>query len=152
MGKAIGDLRSLSHSLDADHIRNNGWTVAVQKLLNDLQKTGKYKTLVHIEEQLQPLGSDKPIILFRMIQEAINNIIRHAAANTIYLAASKEKDTIVIKIKDNGKGFESGKNSSGVGLKNLKSRSKMINASLDIQSQPGEGTEVTIAIKAENNE
>lgn len=152
MGKAIGDLRSLSHSLDADHIRNNGWTVAVQKLLNDLQKTGKYKTIVHMEEQLPPLGSDKPIILFRMIQEAINNIIRHAAADTIYLAANKEKDTIAIKIKDNGKGFETGKNSSGVGLKNLKNRSKMINAGLDIQSHPGEGTEVIITIKVERND
>jgi len=152
MGKAISDLRSLSHSLDADHIRNNGWPVAVNKLLNDLQKTGKYKTFIHIDEDLPALGSDKPIILFRMIQETINNIIRHAAADTIYLDAKKENDKIIIKIKDNGKGFDAGRNSPGVGLQNLKNRSKMINAGLLIKSEQGKGTQVTISIKTENND
>jgi signal transduction histidine kinase len=152
MGKAISDLRSLSHSLDADHIRNNGWTSAVQKLLNDLQKSGKYKTFISIQEELPALGSDKLIILFRMIQEVVNNIIRHAAADAIYFDAKKENDKIEIAIKDNGKGFDAGTNSAGVGLQNLKNRSKMINAGLSITSEPGKGTCVTISVKTENNE
>lgn len=151
MGKAISDLRSLSHSLDADHIRNNGWTSAVRKLLNDLQKSGKYKTFILIEEELPPLGSDKPIILFRMIQEVVNNIIRHAGADTIWLDARKENDKIEIDIKDNGKGFNAESNSPGVGLQNLKNRSKMINAGLLIKSEPGKGTCITISIKTETN-
>jgi len=149
MGKAISDLRSLSHSLDADHIRNNGWTSAVQKLLNDLQKSGKYQVFTSIEEELPAIGSDKPIILFRMIQEAINNIIRHAEADTIWLDVKKETDKLEIAIKDNGKGFDAGKNTPGVGLQNLKSRSKMINAGLLISSETGNGTTVTISIKTE---
>jgi signal transduction histidine kinase len=152
MGKAISDLRSLSHSLDADHIRNNGWISAVRKLLNDLQKTGKYKTFIDIEEELPLLGSEKPIILFRMIQEVVNNIIRHAEADTVYLEAKKENDLIVINIKDNGKGFDAGKNSPGVGLQNLKNRSKMINAVLSINSEKEKGTCVTISVKTENND
>ena len=151
MGKAISDLRSLSHSLDADHIRNNGWTSAVRKLLNDLQKSEKYKTFILIEEELPPLGSDKPIILFRMIQEVVNNIIRHAGADTIWLDARKENDKIEIDIKDNGKGFNAESNSPGVGLQNLKNRSKMINAGLLIKSEPGKGTCITISIKTETN-
>jgi signal transduction histidine kinase len=152
MGKAIGDLRSLSHSLDADHIRNNGWTSAVRKLLNDLQKSGKYKTFISIEEELPALGSEKPIILFRMIQEIVNNIIRHAGADTIHLDAKKENNKIEIDIKDNGKGFNAAENSPGIGLQNLKNRSKMINAGLSINSEPGRGTRVTISIKTDNNE
>lgn len=150
MGKAISDLRSLSHSLDADHIRNNGLTSAVQKLLNDLQKSGNYKVSVSIEEELPAIGSDKPIILFRMIQEVVNNIIRHAEADTIWLDVKKENNKLEIAIKDNGKGFDAGKNSTGVGLQNLKNRSKMINAGLLISSEPGNGTTVTISIKTEN--
>ncbi len=152
MEKAISDLRSLSHSLDADHIRNNGWTSAVHRLLTDVQKTGKYKTSIQIEEELPALGSDKPIILYRMIQEVVNNIIRHAEADTIYLDVRKENDKIEISIKDNGKGFDPGKNSAGVGLQNLKKRSKMINAGLSIKSEPEKGTCVTISIKSENND
>lgn len=152
LGKAITDLRSLSHSLDADHIRNKGWITAVTRLLNDLQKSGKYKTHLQQDDDLPALGNDKPIILFRMIQEIINNVIRHAAADTIYLDARKENNNLVIKITDNGKGFDVSKNSGGVGVQNLKTRAKMIGADLVIKSDKGIGTVVTISIKTENNE
>lgn len=152
MGKAITDLRNLSHSLNADHIRNQGWLPPVVKLLGDLQKTGRYTTHIDYDENLSLPGSDKPIILFRMIQEIINNIIRHAAANTIHLEARKEADGMVIKITDNGKGFEVGKTSGGVGLQNLRNRAKMINADVVIESEPGNGTTVIISIKKENDE
>ena len=152
MGKAIADLRNLSHSLNADHIRNTGWLPPVIKLLGDLQKTGKYTTNIFYEENLPLPGSDKPIILFRMIQEIINNIIKHAAADIIHLDARKENDKLVIKITDNGKGFDVGKNPGGVGLQNLKSRAKMINADLVIKSEQGKGATVTISIKKDNDE
>ena len=89
LGKALADLRNLSHSLDGDYIRNNGWTGLVVKLLNNLEATGKFKTSIELEENLPPLGTEKPIILFRMIQEVINNIMKHAEAKTIYLKAKK---------------------------------------------------------------
>lgn len=152
LGKAITDLRSLSHSLDADHIRNKGWLIAVNKLLNDLQKSGKYKTHLQQDDDLPALGNDKPIILFRMIQEVINNVIRHAAADTIYLDAKKENNKLIIIISDNGKGFDVSKNPGGVGLQNLKTRAKMIGADLLIKSDKGNGTVITISIKTENNE
>jgi signal transduction histidine kinase len=150
LGKAITDLRSLSHSLDAGHIRNKGWLMATTKLLNDLQKTGKYKIQILHDDELPALGNDKPIILFRMIQEVINNIIRHAAANEIYLDAKKETDKLIIKIRDNGKGFDSSTNTDGLGLQNLRNRSRMINADLAIKTEPGKGTQVIICIKTEN--
>src|SRR5258705_5255222 len=105
LGKALFDLRNLSHSLDADYIRNNGWTGLVVKLMNGLQNTGKFKTILQMDDGLPALGTDKPIILFRMIQEVVNNIIKHAHANTIFLNAKKQNDGLVITIKDDGKGF-----------------------------------------------
>jgi signal transduction histidine kinase len=85
-------------------------------------------------------------------QEIINNIIKHAEANTIHLAAKKENSKLVIKLRDNGKGFDTEQNSGGVGLQNLQNRSKMINADLSIASEPGKGTAITISIKTDNNE
>ncbi len=146
MGKAITDLRNLSHSLDSDHIRNHGWVSPVIKILNGLQQSGKYKTFTDVGENLPVLGNEKPIILFRMIQEILNNVIRHAGADTIHLEAKKENDKIVIRIRDNGKGFDVGRNPGGVGLQNLKNRSKMINADLSIKSERDKGTTVIIAI------
>jgi len=147
LGKALTDLRNLSHSLDADYIRNNGWTGLVVKLMNSLENTGKFKAVTELDDNLPRLGTEKPIILFRMIQEVINNIIKHAGANTIYLKAKKESDRLMITIEDNGKGFSENMVSGGAGLNNLQNRAKMINAELGIKSETGQGTVVTIAIE-----
>jgi signal transduction histidine kinase len=147
LGKAMTDLRNLSHSLDADYIRKNGWTEPVMKLLDQLNRTGRYTTEITIDEELPALGSDRPIILFRMIQEIINNIIKHAAADKIIFAAKNNRDKLVITICDNGKGFDRESIPEGAGLSNLEKRSKMIHADFLIDSAPANGTKVTISIK-----
>jgi signal transduction histidine kinase len=152
MEKAITDLRNLSHSLDADYIRNNGWEGPIRKLLNQLQDSGKYTTSVKLPDRLPALGNERPIILFRMIQELINNITKHAAAGTIIVEAQRQNDLLVITIQDDGKGFDTNAVSEGAGLRNLEARAKLINAGLIIQSEPGKGTLVTISIKTENIE
>jgi signal transduction histidine kinase len=146
MGKAITDLRNLSHSLDTDLIRNTGWIKASDRLLQGLQKTGTCKVKFSTEENLPTLGNEKPIILFRMIQEIINNIIKHAGAKEIKFHAVSQNDQIVISIEDNGKGFDRTTVTAGAGLQNLESRAKMINANLDIHTLPGSGTCVTISV------
>jgi signal transduction histidine kinase len=152
MEKAITDLRNLSHSLDADLMRKKGWLEPTQKLLRDLEKSGKYVTRLFISENPPTLGNDRPIILFRMIQEIINNIIKHAGANAIELSVSKVKERMEIVIKDNGKGFDKEKISAGAGLRNLENRARMIAADLTIDSDPGKGTNITISVKLETNE
>ena len=152
LGKALTDLRSMSHSLDADHIRSTGWAGPVSKLLDDLQHTGKYTTRIRIGDDLPAIGNEKPFILFRMIQEVINNIIKHAEAGKISFEAQKQNNRLVITIQDDGKGFNSRADSDGAGLRNLENRSKMINADLSIDSETGKGTLVTISIKTDNIE
>lgn len=152
MEKALADLRSLSHSLDADIIRKKGWLEMLRKLLNDLQKSGKFETSLKADEGLPALGNEKPIILFRMIQEMINNIIRHANADKIKIEAKKEMDGLVIIVSDNGRGFDTKLASQGAGLRNLENRAKMIGADLYIRSETGSGTIITIALKSESNE
>jgi len=152
LGKAITDLRSLSHLLDTDYIRTEGWGTAVEKLFQDLERSGKYSITTHIEEDLPVLGNEKSIILFRIIQEVINNIIKHAGATAIDLDAEKEGSQIAIRIKDNGKGFDKLNSGGGRGIRNMESRSEMIDATINFDSQPGNGTLVTILINIKNNE
>lgn len=146
MGKAITDLRNLSHSLDTDLIRNTGWIKASDRLLLALQKTRTCKVEFSAEENLPTLGNEKPIILFRMIQEIINNIIKHAGAKEIKFNAISKDNRIVITIEDNGKGFDMETVNAGAGLLNLQSRAKIIDANLDIHTIPGSGTCVTISV------
>jgi signal transduction histidine kinase len=144
--KSIADLRNISHSLDSDRIRNNGWANEVEKLLLILQKTGKYKVNFRAENDLPPIGKDKPIILFRMMQEIVNNIIKHAAASEINFSAIHKNNNIIIEMTDNGKGFDKDKNMAGSGLNNIISRSKLINADIHINSSPGNGTQIILSI------
>ena len=146
MGEAIADLRNLSHSLSTDVIRNTGWIKAAQRLLADLEKTGTCKVSFSAEENLPVLENEKHIILFRMIQEIINNIIKHAKAGHIKFTAGKGPGQIIVAIEDDGKGFEPDKVAKGAGLQNLESRSAAIGAKMDIESATGSGTRVTIAI------
>ena len=150
--KALTDLRNLSHSLDSDYIRDNGWTGLVVKLLNNLEATGKFRICMDMDDDLPSLGTERPIILFRMIQEVINNIIKHAHANTIYLNAKRQMNKLIITIQDNGKGFSGTSIAGGAGLHNLQNRAKMIKAQLSIDGQTGEGTLVTISIETGDND
>lgn len=151
MGKAITDLRNLSHSLDTDLIRNTGWIKAAERMFLALEKSGTCKLNFHAEENLPDLGNEKPIILFRMIQEILNNIIKHAKASQVKFEASHREGKIDILIQDNGTGFDPSEIEKGAGLQNLQTRAKMIDANLYIHTAlagavPGSGTTVTISV------
>jgi signal transduction histidine kinase len=147
--RGLTDIRQLSHSLDEDQLRITGWVEPLNKLMNTLRNTGKFSASAEIEDNLPTLGDGKPIILFRMIQETINNIVKHAEADTILVKAKNENKKLVISIRDNGKGFDTDQMVGGLGLRNLEKRSKMIHADLDISSKSGDGTCVTITINTE---
>lgn len=145
LGKAIADLRNLSHSLDTDTISSNGWIKSTEKILQHLQRPG-LTTHFRYEENLPELNHEKSIILFRMIQEMINNIIRHAEATEVGFEVKKDNNSISISLKDNGKGFDKATVNAGNGLRNLESRSKMIGATMNIRSIKNKGTEIIILV------
>ena len=152
LGKAITDLRQLSHSLDADQIRNVGWADPVLKILRSLETSGRYKVNIQIAENTPIIESEKGIILFRLLQEAINNIIKHSNATQIFFTTRNHNNSLTIELSDNGKGFDVQATGHGLGLRNLVSRAKMIDANLSVNSSPGAGTSVIIAFNPLNIE
>lgn len=149
LGKAISDLRALSHSLNTNFIKEAGFTEAVKQLVAHLQKTGRYQTVFAASEALFDISEEKGIILFRMVQEVINNIIHHANASHIHITLEESAEHMQICIADNGKGFDTavlnGKE-AGLGLRSITSRAAMIGATVDIRSIVDEGTTVTIRL------
>ncbi len=81
-----------------------------------------------------------------MIQEAIQNIIKHAKADTIVISFSLKENVLEIKVKDNGMGFDANKNYKGIGLKNIASRVSKLRGSHQITSNLNKGTELNIHI------
>ena len=91
---------------------------------------------------------DKPqeLALYRIAQELINNIIKHAQATTISLQLIHHGDTVMMMVEDNGVGFDQEEGAAGIGLQNINSRATLLNGNVTIDSEPGSGTLVTVEI------
>ena len=151
LGKAIRDLRDLSHNLQNNRIHDIGIIESIKQLLFSLEKTGRYTTRFSTSDHFHILDPNTDIILYRMIQEIINNIIKHAAANIIEVTINSDPEITTLIISDNGQGFDweiLKKDSPGIGLQNIANRAKLINGSIDIKSEPGNGTIITLYIKS----
>jgi signal transduction histidine kinase len=96
-------------------------------------------------DQKTTLSSIIGMNIYRIIQEAVNNAIKYAKANTITVNLSEEKNVLKIEIKDNGKGFDVNSVELGNGLNNMKKRAQEINARFEIDSKEGAGTIITIS-------
>jgi len=150
LGKAINDLRDLSKSLHPEKIIDIGLTNAIRHELQLVQKVARLSTEMITEEKEISLSNEKSIIIFRMIQEILHNIIKHAKAKNVTLAITTKEDKTIIEVKDNGMGFDLTNLKStetGIGLKSIQQRCVLINASCDIQTMPGMGTSVQLIIQ-----
>jgi signal transduction histidine kinase len=151
LGKAIKDLRDLSHSLQTNRIQDIGIVESIRQLLNNLQKSGRYKTDLKIVENFTGIDKNTDLIMFRMVQEIINNIMKHAKADHISVDIEGNENEAKLTIADNGVGFDMEKFKTagpGIGLQNIFNRAKMINATVDIKSEPGNGTAIILQAKS----
>jgi len=157
VGKAIQDLRDLSKSLDADQIKARGLNRAIEYELEMIKKTGSYETHFNVDGSPYKLDPQRELILFRIVQEILNNIIKHAKANTIEIRLGYEPEELFIDISDNGTGFElkqleeNNNEKLGQGIRNMHSRAKLINAGFSMSSTIGKGTLVTIHLPLASN-
>ncbi|MEO8412843.1 MAG: ATP-binding protein [Ginsengibacter sp.] len=151
LGQAIGDLRNLSHSFNADSIQSIGIIESVRDLLSQFERTGKFATFFYADEEAFVVNVNNAIILFRIIQESLNNIVRHSNADEISIKLQRNGDVLETSVSDNGNGFNTNiinKKHTGIGLKNMVERCKIIGAKFSVESQPGKGTLILISIKA----
>jgi signal transduction histidine kinase len=151
LGKAIADLRDLSKSLNSEKITDIGICEAIKQELGVVEKASSshIKTTFFCDDHEIALSNEKTIIAFRMMQEILNNIIKHAKATSITVDMVREAKAIIINIADNGIGFDPEKlkgTETGIGLKSIQQRCKLINAECSIHSAPGRGTSVQIRL------
>jgi signal transduction histidine kinase len=142
LDQAIGDLRELSRRLNSEFLAQQSLAELLQFQLALIQKTGHFQTGLVIQGEEKPLDSGKKLILFRISQEALNNVIKHAGAKTISIALSYLPDRLRLSIEDDGQGFDASTNQhrKGVGTQSMAYRAKLIGAHFTIFSKPGKGT------------
>ena len=150
--RSINELRNLSHNLNTELIQREGFISSVNKLLYNLRKTGRYEVRFEQPEKDISFTDSQSLILFRIIQEAISNIIKHAKASEIAVRINELPDSINISIEDNGRGMDAAGSGEerGSGLKNMENRARMIGASFNILPNDLKGTRVIINLGREN--
>jgi len=156
LNKVIFDLSDLTKSLHTDRISEIGLVDAIRFDVETLRKTGLVDIHFNVTGNEYRFDGQKSIFLFRIYQEMTNNILKHAKASHVNISIIyAANDTFVLKVQDDGVGFDSKKkaetsSSSGLGLKNMLNRAHLIGAEILIESQPRQGTTVSIEMPLTN--
>lgn len=145
VGKAIHDLRDLSRSLNTDSILSAGLVKAIEIELGIIEKAGVFEIRFSVSGKPIRIDPKKELILFRIIQEAINNIIKHSNASLIKVDLDFRESGLEIIIADNGRGFAFSEQSDGSGLRNMNSRAQLIGGSLEVNSSTN-GTTIILNV------
>lgn len=153
LNKAAIDLSDLTKSLHSDRIAQIGLVEAIRFELESVRKSGLMEVEFEVMGPEHHFDGQQSIFLFRMFQEMLNNILKHSQASKVMVNIDfPEDDKFILTLADNGVGFDveakrnSVSSSSGVGLKSIFNRAKLIGADLDMKSTLGKGTTVTIRL------
>ncbi len=152
--QVINDLRTLSKTLNTDAVTQIGLHDSIRLELDRICRTGRYETQLTITGEPRRLNPQVEIVLFRMVQEAISNTLKHARAKTILVSTDYQPDRFALCIADDGRGFpmnpqpDTKPAATGQGLGNLQRRATLLGGSCTIMSQPGEGCIITITLPA----
>ncbi len=150
VSKAINDLRDLSRSLHGDRIAELGLQDSIANELKILQNTGQFQTKLYIVGESYKLEPQKEMVIFRIMQEAVNNVVKHAKAGHIDIRILYREDIFDLSIADDGVGFNKDTISpekTGIGLHSMQNRAALIGAELTINSIAGNGTEINLKLK-----
>ncbi|HEV3412811.1 MAG TPA: ATP-binding protein [Puia sp.] len=147
IGKAIQDLRSLSRSLSSEWLQQFNIVENLKAEVNRLNTAGIVRTRIEIPTGSLPMTADSQIMLFRVVQEAIQNTLKHADATEVLVTVTLSEAAVEIVIRDNGRGFSPETLSSkGLGLKNMLNRTRLLGGTIDWTSANGNGVEVKIIV------
>lgn len=146
--QALDDLRDLSRSLSSDLIRNNGLVAAIELQIAYLRRLEVVEVNFKVLGENRFMDEQKEIFILRIIQEAINNIVRHSDARKVSLLLSYEQGQLSLSVADDGKGFDASvaRNPKSSGIINMTKRAKLIGATFGVRSSLGTGTNVSLSV------
>ena len=149
---AIAEIRHLSRSLLLPSLGDLGLIDSIEDLVDDINATKKINaSFLYGSFDEHILGENQKLTLFRIVQEALNNIIRHAQATETIIEILKKINSIQLTIKDNGKGFDPKTIKKGTGLNNIRNRVYLSNGTLTVDTHPGTGCALVVELPRLNN-
>lgn len=145
LNDTITQVRRISRALLPPSLEKLGLYYALEEMANWVNKSDELQIQTHLTGEQFRFNSKHELALFRVVQEIINNAIKHSEASVIQLILRFSNQNVAISVTDNGKGFNIDKKmQTGLGLKNLESRTQILGARFKMKSKPGKGTSAII--------
>ncbi|RKD18015.1 hypothetical protein BCY91_16365 [Pelobium manganitolerans] len=141
LSESYDEMRAISHQMIPNALLKSGLAAAVREFVNKINQQ-TLKITLDINGLQEKLNENVETVIYRVIQEATNNVIKYAKASKLSIQINRDEDGISLSIEDNGIGFDPSqlKKSQGIGFKNMYNRVASLNGTLEIDSQPGKGT------------
>jgi signal transduction histidine kinase/ligand-binding sensor domain-containing protein len=145
---ALVDMRKISHNLRPFNLERFGLTETIAHSVKDADASSGigFRTELDTIDNLLPPAHE--IHLFRIVQEALNNILKHSEAASASVSITRESASLHLSVSDNGRGFDAAKDTPrrGIGLKDIEQRVSLIGGHMTIDSRPGNGTILTVIV------
>lgn len=146
--KTINEVRYISHSLNSTLIQEQGLVQILRRDVEFLSDSAALETVLEVTGSPKSLTSEKELLIYRIIQELLQNVLKHAVATHVNISLIYGTDELTIVICDNGKGYDTNsvKTSDSLGLRNIRNRAVLLKALLEVDSSPGYGTKTRLVV------
>jgi two-component system, NarL family, sensor histidine kinase UhpB len=145
--QAIDEIRRLSHRLVAPSLGDVSLVQAITQLLTNMRVVSNLKMTLDTEDYLEEVtDTNIRLMFYRIVQEQINNILKHAGAKNAYIKLHTSASHIILTVTDDGSGFDTNTTTAGIGIRNITNRAAVYNGTTRIVSEPGKGCMLEVSI------
>ncbi|OQY96680.1 MAG: hypothetical protein B6D37_01370 [Sphingobacteriales bacterium UTBCD1] len=147
LDSSIKEMRRVAHNMMPEVLVRYGLDAAMRDYISEINKSGivniVYQSMGMAKKEMERSSA---IAVYRIVQELVNNVIKHARATEVLVQLFGENDKLVVNVEDNGKGFDTklSEGQEGMGWKNIRSRVELLKGTIDIHSSPEKGTSVNL--------
>ncbi|GIH22077.1 sensor histidine kinase [Acrocarpospora phusangensis] len=145
---SLDEVRQVARRLRPGVLEDLGLHSAMSALSSDFSQASGIAVTRRVDSELPALGADAELVLYRIAQESLTNVARHAQAKRVELSLTADSGEVTLRIRDDGRG---GVRQDGAGIRGMRERALLVRARLTIDSPPGGGTEVRLVIPEEPN-
>jgi signal transduction histidine kinase len=143
---SISELRRVSHNMMPEALIRYGLREALENYCANINVSGGIRVQLQTYGMEQRLEQSTEIVLYRIVQELLNNVIRHARAGQVLVQLIRKQDRFSLTVEDDGIGFDNTDTNflTGAGIANVRARAEYLGGTVDIHSAPGQGTSVNV--------
>jgi len=140
---SLTEIRQLSARLKTPVFDDQSLSSAIKSLAGNINRVKEIQFHINIDADDKELQEEHKLMIYRIIQEQLSNIIKYAEAQTVLISVKRTENLVRFSVTDDGRGFDTSKDAVGIGFKNIRSRLKVYKGNMQVNSSPGEGCALT---------